>query len=84
MRVLMFGWEFPPHISGGLGTACYGLTKSLTKENVDVLFVVPKLHGGEDVPRVDFIDAGKVPIKIGSHKEYITQRIEEPGEESLT
>lgn len=81
MRVLMFGWEFPPHISGGLGTACYGLTKSLTKENVDILFVVPKLHGGEDVPRVDFIDAGKVPIKIGSHKEYITQRIEEPGEE---
>jgi glycosyltransferase involved in cell wall biosynthesis len=81
MRVLMFGWEFPPHISGGLGTACYGLTKSLTKENVDILFVVPKLHGGEDVPRVDFIDAGKVPIKIGSRKEYITQRIEEPGEE---
>ena len=25
MRVLMFGWEFPPHIAGGLGTACYGM-----------------------------------------------------------
>jgi hypothetical protein len=31
MKVLMFGWEFPPHISGGLGTACFGLTESLTK-----------------------------------------------------
>ncbi|KKT36370.1 MAG: glycosyl transferase group 1, partial [Parcubacteria group bacterium GW2011_GWC1_44_26] len=27
MRVLMFGWEFPPHNSGGLGTACFGLTR---------------------------------------------------------
>ena len=27
MRVLMFGWEFPPHIAGGLGTACYGMTR---------------------------------------------------------
>ena len=29
MKVLMFGWEFPPQITGGLGTACYGITKSL-------------------------------------------------------
>lgn len=77
----MFGWEFPPHISGGLGTACYGLTKSLTKENVEILFVVPKLFGGENLPRVDFIDAGKVPIKINQRKEIITQQIEIPGEE---
>ncbi|HEY9045056.1 MAG TPA: glycosyltransferase [Ohtaekwangia sp.] len=63
MRVLMFGWEFPPHISGGLGTACYGLTKSLSKEGVDILFVVPKLYGNENVPTVNFIDAGKVPIE---------------------
>ena len=32
MRVLMFGWEFPPHISGGLGTACYGMTQALAKK----------------------------------------------------
>ena len=41
MRVLMLGWEFPPHISGGLGTACYGMTSSLVKKHVDVLFVLP-------------------------------------------
>ena len=44
----MFGWEFPPHISGGLGTACFGLTKALMKENVEVLFVVPRLAGDEE------------------------------------
>lgn len=49
MKVLMFGWEFPPHISGGLGTACYGLTKGLSElEGIDVTFVVPKAYGDED------------------------------------
>ena len=43
MKVLMFGWEFPPHISGGLGTACFGLTQSLIEQDVKVLFVVPRL-----------------------------------------
>jgi len=38
----MFGWEFPPFKSGGLGTACFGLTKSLAKEGVEVIFVIPK------------------------------------------
>ena len=40
-RVLMFGWEFPPHIAGGLGTACLGLTRGLAKQGVEVLFVMP-------------------------------------------
>ncbi len=48
MKVLMFGWEFPPHITGGLGTACYGLTKGLMNNGVDVTFVVPKVYGDED------------------------------------
>ncbi|RMD45620.1 glycosyltransferase family 1 protein [Candidatus Pacearchaeota archaeon] len=42
MRVLMFGWEFPPYNSGGLGTACEGLTRGLSHSNVDVVFVLPK------------------------------------------
>ena len=44
----MFGWEFPPHITGGLGTACYGLTRGLSHHDVEVIFVVPKLYGDED------------------------------------
>ncbi len=41
MRVFMLGWEFPPHISGGLGTACFGLTKGLDELGVEVCFVLP-------------------------------------------
>jgi glycogen synthase len=74
MRVLMFGWEFPPHISGGLGTACHGLTNSLSQENIDVLFVVPKLHGGESADRTSFINASDVPIeREGSVERYVSK-----------
>lgn len=38
----MFGWEFPPYNSGGLGVACYGLTQALAKQNIDITFVLPK------------------------------------------
>ncbi len=41
MKVLMFGWEFPPFNTGGLGTACYGLTKALSKQDVNIIFVLP-------------------------------------------
>lgn len=42
MRVLTFGWEFPPHASGGLGMACQGLSRELTNAGVEVLFVLPR------------------------------------------
>ena len=42
MKVFMLGWEFPPYISGGLGTACYGLTKAMDELGVEVTFVLPK------------------------------------------
>lgn len=58
----MFGWEFPPHITGGLGTACYGLVKGLAKNNVEVLFVVPKAYGDEDSSVVKIVDASEVEI----------------------
>jgi glycosyltransferase involved in cell wall biosynthesis len=42
MRVLTFGWEFPPQRNGGLGVACYGLTRELLRDGVEVIFVLPK------------------------------------------
>lgn len=64
MKVLMFGWEFPPHISGGLGTACFGLTKGLSElKNVEVTFVVPKAFGDEDQTNIKLIGANQIPIK---------------------
>jgi glycosyltransferase involved in cell wall biosynthesis len=63
MRVLMFGWEFPPHISGGLGTASFGLTRGLTAlDDMEVIFVVPKAWGDEDQSSVRLIGANKVPV----------------------
>lgn len=47
MRVLMLGWEFPPHISGGLGTACFGMTQALAKKNTEVIFVLPCTSDGK-------------------------------------
>jgi len=60
----MFGWEFPPHISGGLGTASYGLTKGMAQlDDVEVLFVVPKAYGDEDKGAVkQIIGAGDISI----------------------
>ncbi len=43
MRIFMLGWEFPPFISGGLGTACYGLTKAMDQLGMKVTFVLPKM-----------------------------------------
>ncbi|HNV67889.1 MAG TPA: glycosyltransferase family 4 protein [Bacteroidales bacterium] len=63
MRVLMFGWEFPPHIAGGLGTASYGLTRGLASHrDIEVIFVVPKAYGDEDQSMVRLIGANTVPV----------------------
>lgn len=62
MRVLMFGWEFPPHITGGLGTACFGLTRGIAKHNVDVIFVVPKAYGDEDGSSVRLVAAENIDV----------------------
>ncbi|MDR2122583.1 MAG: glycosyltransferase family 4 protein [Flavobacteriaceae bacterium] len=64
MKVLMFGWEFPPHISGGLGTACYGLTKGIAQHGVEVLFVMPKASGEEDSSIGKIINASDVEMPV--------------------
>lgn len=62
MKVLMFGWEFPPHISGGLGTACQGITQGLTANDVSVLFVIPKANGDEEQGSIKVLGAADVPL----------------------
>ncbi|MEG1556476.1 MAG: glycosyltransferase family 4 protein [Bacteroidales bacterium] len=66
MKVLMFGWEFPPHITGGLGTACYGLTKGLTSNGVQVTFVMPKASGDEDQSLIKILNASEVEVDTRS------------------
>lgn len=59
----MFGWEFPPHISGGLGTACYGLTKSMAAiDGVELTFVVPKSWGDEPTTEISLIGANNYQV----------------------
>ena len=61
MKILMLGWEFPPHLSGGLGTACFGLTRALAARGVRVRFVVPHASGDEDGRHVEIVSADDFP-----------------------
>lgn len=66
MRVLMFGWEFPPHIAGGLGTACEGIVKGLAYNGVETLFVMPSASGDEDQSATTIINASDVAVDTAS------------------
>ena len=59
----MFGWEFPPHILGGLGTASYGLTRGMALQpDMDITFVIPKPWGDEDQSFLKIVGACNTPI----------------------
>ena len=76
MRVLMFGWEFPPHIAGGLATACEGLVRGLAKNDVDVLFVMPHASGDEDQSVVKIINASDVaPMTRSGNVEDFLEKV---------
>ena len=63
MKALMFGWEFPPHILGGLGTASYGLTRGMAEcGNMDITFVIPKPWGDEDKSFAHIVGASNTPV----------------------
>lgn len=73
----MFGWEFPPHILGGLGTASYGLTKGMALQpDMDITFVMPKPWGDEDQSFLRLIGACNTPAVWRDVKwEYAKERI---------
>jgi glycosyltransferase involved in cell wall biosynthesis len=64
MRVLMLGWEFPPFITGGLGTACYGLTKALDRQGAEVTFVLPKSVPAESASHVRLVSPGAIIERV--------------------
>ena len=53
MKVLMYGWEFPPNISGGLGIASHGIVQGLLDNQIKVALVLP----GSGMPVSLFPDA---------------------------
>ncbi|HIU55084.1 MAG TPA: glycosyltransferase family 4 protein [Candidatus Gallibacteroides avistercoris] len=77
MKALMFGWEFPPHILGGLGTASYGLTRGMAEcGDMDITFVIPKPRGDEDKSFAHIVGAGNTPVVWKDVSwEYLESRI---------
>lgn len=76
----MYGWEFPPHISGGLGVACYGLTKALAAQNHQISFVLPKLKPmSSEGTHVDLIDVGRFPVNTSnlSPTDFVVRQLEQ-------
>lgn len=66
MKLAMLGWEYPPHISGGLGVACEGLTNALSRRGVEVTFVVPHLYGEESRGNITLLDASQGSPKLSN------------------
>lgn len=77
MKALMFGWEFPPHILGGLGTASFGLTRGMALQpDMDITFVIPKPWGDEDQSFLKIIGAGNTPVVWRDvSPEYVSERL---------
>ncbi len=79
MKVLMLGWEFPPHISGGLGTACLGLTRGLAQQGVEVVFVVPRARGDEDAAHLsEMVGANQVEVTPESAQAQVIEEEWDP------
>ena len=64
MRIFMLGWEFPPYISGGLGTACYGLTRAMDQLDIRVTFVLPKMIEGGCAAHVNLLSPGSLSSEV--------------------
>lgn len=80
IKVLMYGWEFPPFISGGLGVACHDLTKALTDLGLKIHFVLPSFGSHKTIKsHVDLINSSKVEVSykdLSSAVEYFSQNID--------
>jgi glycogen(starch) synthase len=82
MKVFMLGWEFPPFISGGLGTACYGLTKALDQMGVQITFVLPTVVQSQYATHVRLItpttQQSDSPGKVQHLKNVVFRTISSP------
>ncbi len=72
MHVLMLGWEFPPFITGGLGTACFGLTRAMDRRGTRVTFVLPKSVEGNHAEHVTLVSPYSQLAHVGETVEWIT------------
>jgi glycogen(starch) synthase len=68
MKTVMLGWEFPPFISGGLGTACYGLTKAMGRAGTEIVFLLPRMSpirfSGSGEESVDILECDLPNVRL--------------------
>lgn len=77
MKILMLGWELPPHNSGGLGVACLHLSKALAKQGAQIDFVVP-YEAEHDAPHMNILAATQIdPLYRYGGTAYESKRVEE-------
>ena len=60
MKILMLGWELPPHNSGGLGIACLNMARALSREGANIDFVVPYTAEHPDIKFMNVISATRL------------------------
>lgn len=75
MKVLMYGWEFPPRISGGLGVACYAIVKELAARNIDLTLILPQTASEHCCDNVNLISCDNAAAQDAS-KPAITTKAE--------
>lgn len=85
MKILMLGWELPPHNSGGLGVACYHLSKALALKGASIDFVVPYTEKHDAIDFMTIHNATKLsPLhKFGMgayHSQFLLTETPEPEE----
>ncbi len=68
--VLMLGWEYPPFISGGLGTACYGLTRAMANMDVDILMLLPASTWGIEGQECNFFEMESSSVESPEHLKF--------------
>ncbi len=77
MNIFMLGWEFPPFISGGLGTACYGLTRALNELGHHVTFVLPQPVGCDSyATHVKLKTPETILHEVGSYSSYTLDELQ--------
>lgn len=77
MNIFMLGWEFPPFISGGLGTACYGLTRAMSELGHNIIFVLPQPVSSQYATHVNLKTPANVCSDASAGPRYAAYTIEE-------
>jgi len=75
MKVLMYGLEFTSHISGGLGTACFALTESLTRSDIQILLVIPNTDIESNGEKLKAISVSKIDVPLCSILKHKIQHV---------